>query len=136
MTRSRFHYVPLRRVAIVTTCLAVGCTSETSTSLGQETERSDSACSAEAEQLLEPVMVFDAPAEDARPVTELAAGRFVYRCERTDAWTRIIYPAEGEAVDCSYRPPDRRCETGWVRGTLETAFFGRASTSSEPGLSV
>lgn len=82
------------------------------------------ACASEAEQLLEPVTVHAAPAEGATLLLELARGRFVYRCERRGTWLAIMFPAPGEALDCSHRPPTRACPTGWVQGDLRTAIFG------------
>jgi len=82
------------------------------------------ACASEAEQLLEPVAVHAAPTEGAAVLLELAPGRFVYRCERRGAWLAIMFPAPGEALDCSQRPPTRACPTGWVQGDVATAIFG------------
>ena len=82
------------------------------------------ACASEAEQLLEPVAVHAAPTEGAAVLLELAPGRFVYRCERRGAWLAIMFPAPGEVLDCSQRPPTRACPTGWVQGDVATAIFG------------
>jgi hypothetical protein len=81
-------------------------------------------CAAEAEQLLQPVAVRVEPAPWSALLLELDRGRFVYRCERRGDWLAIMFPAAGEAVDCSRRPPRRSCPIGWVQGDVATAIFG------------
>lgn len=81
-------------------------------------------CETEAEQLLSPVRVFAAPAENAPEQANLSAGRIIYRCNRWHDWISISYPQEGEPVDCALRTEQGHCAVGWVRGSLETSIFG------------
>jgi hypothetical protein len=81
-------------------------------------------CKSEAEQLLQPVLVFAGPASDAALLGELKAGWFIYRCDRRGAWMAIMYPAPGEPIDCSLRPARQACLIGWVHGDAPTMIFG------------
>jgi hypothetical protein len=53
----------------------------------------------------------------------LQIGHFVYRCEGSDGWLGVMFPAVGEAVDCSARSTERACPTGWVRDKMKTLIF-------------
>ncbi|HSA79294.1 MAG TPA: hypothetical protein VLE23_00645 [Geminicoccaceae bacterium] len=104
--------------------LLAGCTPPSPERPAPGVQRAELGCKSEAEQLLQPVLVFGEPAAEAALLGELEAGRFVYRCDRRGAWTAIMYPAPGEAVDCASRPAGRRCQVGWVHGDVPTAIFG------------
>lgn len=82
------------------------------------------ACAAEAEQLLRGVVLYAMPAAGQPPLAELQDGHFVYRCERRGAWLAVMFPAAGEAVDCSLRGVDDVCRIGWVWGDVATAVLG------------
>lgn len=82
-----------------------------------------SACAAEAVLLGEPTTVFLAPLAESVTVTELSAGAPVYPCGESAGYRAVMFPRPGEPADCSLRPADRLCPTGWIElGVgLETA---------------
>jgi hypothetical protein len=82
-----------------------------------------SGCAAEAEKLRSPVRVHSAPDAKASIVTTLAAGDYVYRCNRSDGWFGIRFP-DGPNVDCSDRPAQRQCPEGWTNREPITDTFG------------
>ncbi len=43
-----------------------------------------------------------------------------------------MFPAVGEAVDCSARPAERTCSTGWVRDEMKTLPFGCPAIDLSP----
>lgn len=110
-------------LAAVASILA-GCTPPAPERLRPVVEPAELGCATEAEQLLQPVLVYAEPASDAALLVELEAGRLVYRCDRRGAWLAVMYPAAGEAIDCSTRPPERACRVGWMHGEVPTAIFG------------
>ena len=82
------------------------------------------ACAGEAEQLAQPVAIYAEPRPGLARLAELADGRFVYRCERRGEWLAVMFPAPGEAVDCSVRSAREACAIGWIQGDLETMVMG------------
>jgi hypothetical protein len=66
------------------------------------------------------------PAPDpATPVTVvLMPGASVYRCEPRGAFVGVMFPEEGGRADCSTRPPERECPTGWAVAPLEVEITG------------
>jgi hypothetical protein len=82
-------------------------------------------CAEEAERLLEPILVRAAPDRGAALVTEVAAGRLIYRCaERRGEWQVIQFPEPDEPVDCSHRSPPDACRRGWIEGEATTESYG------------
>lgn len=81
-------------------------------------------CTPEAERLLATVTVFPQPTSEMPELTVLKPGRFIYRCRREGAWLAIMFPAAGEAVDCTGRAPARACAIGWVRDGIRTEIIG------------
>jgi len=73
-----------------------------------------SACTAEAVLLGEPTTVLLAPLAESVTVAELSAGAPVYPCGESAGFRAIMYPGPGEPADCSLRPADRLCPTGWI----------------------
>ena len=81
-------------------------------------------CEKEASLLAEAADVHAAPAAESALVAHLAAGRFVYRCERRGEWLGVMFPREGERIDCSRRPAGKACPLGWVRGRGRMEILG------------
>lgn len=81
-------------------------------------------CDTEAQQLIESAAVYPAPKSGLASVTKLDQGRFVYQCEQRGEWLGIMFPAEGEKVDCAERQPERACSLGWIRRETKMEIFG------------
>lgn len=81
-------------------------------------------CEMEASLLAEPVDVHAAPAAESTLVAHLAAGRFIYRCEQRGEWLGVMFPLQGERIDCSRRPAGKACPLGWVRGRVRMEILG------------
>jgi hypothetical protein len=73
---------------------------------------------------MEMTVVYAAPGSGLAPVTKLVQGRFVYRCEQRGEWLGVMFPAEGEKVDCSQRRPERACALGWIRRDVKMEILG------------
>ncbi len=82
------------------------------------------ACDTEARQLMETTAVYPAPKSGLAPVANLEQGRYVYRCEQRGEWLGVMFPAEGEKVDCAERRPERACALGWIRKNTKMQLFG------------
>lgn len=80
-------------------------------------------CATEAQLLATAARALDAPERGADVTYELAAGTSVYPCGTARGYRAVMFPAPGERADCSTRPPDRLCPTGFLPLTagLETA---------------
>jgi hypothetical protein len=76
----------------------------------------------EAERLRSPLPVYSAPNENSLIVATLDAGQYIYRCIRSGSWLGIWF-ADGR-VDCSTRPDNRKCPTGWINQEPDTERFG------------
>lgn len=102
--------------------LLSGCQSVTqSTDRARSLDRAQ--CADEAVQIAAPDRIEVIDPVSGKRLAELAAGRFVYLCGTQGDWTGVMFPAEGERIDCSQRGLDRLCAVGWVRGRLETVGF-------------
>ncbi len=109
-------------LAVVLTVVVIGCTNESvDGSLLVEVDRS--LCAREAEQLTDQVYSFENPNEVTHSSVVLEAGRFIYRCGKRDEWNSVIYPREGEKIDCSYRSDEQQCPFGWIKGDIVTRSF-------------
>lgn len=104
--------------------LLPGCAPAAPGAAARAVRPAEIACASEAEQLLQPVALHAAPAAGSALLLQLEGGRFVYRCERRGDWLAIMFPAAGDAVDCSVHPAERACPIGWVQGDVATAIFG------------
>lgn len=82
------------------------------------------ACDTEARRLMEATAVYSAPKSGLAPVAKLDQGRYVYRCEQRGEWLGVMFPAEGEKVDCAERRPERACSLGWIRQHTKMELFG------------
>ncbi|HXV24194.1 MAG TPA: hypothetical protein VED46_08035 [Alphaproteobacteria bacterium] len=76
----------------------------------------------EAERLRSPLLVYSAPDPDSAIVARLEAGRYIYRCVRSGDWLGIWFA--DDRVDCSTRPDDRKCPSGWINQDPDTESFG------------
>jgi hypothetical protein len=107
-------------VGIGALVLSVACTSERF--VRQESvDQLRSLCSLEAELLVRPVIIYKEQVETNSEVVMLKAGSLIYRCEKRPGWAAVMYPREGEKVDCNYRKDKRLCPIGWVKGELVTS---------------
>lgn len=82
------------------------------------------ACDTEARQLMEATAVYAAPKSGLVAVAKLEQGRYVYRCEERGEWLGVMFPAEGEKVDCAERRPERACSLGWIRQHTKMRVLG------------
>lgn len=76
---------------------------------------------------MEATAVYPAPKSGLAPVAKLAQGRYVYRCEERGEWLGVMFPAEGEKVDCSERRPERACSLGWIGQRTKMRVLGSVS---------
>ena len=104
--------------------LSVGCAATTLAPANRVALPERASCEAEAGPLAAAVDVHAAPAADSALLAQLAAGRFVYRCEQRGEWLGVMFPREGEPVDCSHRPAGRACPLGWVRKPVRIEILG------------
>jgi len=105
---------------VCTLALSVACTSERL--VRQESvDQLRSLCSLEAELLVRPVIIYKEQLETNSGAAMLKAGSFIYRCQKRPGWAMVMYPREGEKVDCNYRNDERLCPVGWVKGELVTS---------------
>lgn len=81
-------------------------------------------CDTEARQLMEATAVYPAPKSGLAPVATLEQGSYVYRCEERGEWLGVMFPAQGEKVDCAERPPERACSLGWISQHTKMELFG------------
>lgn len=100
--------------------VAVAASSATATA----DETFPGACEREAVALTKATDLLDGKGPAASSVGVLAAGRFIYRCETSDALVRVVYPRLGEPVDCTFRTAEMACPTGWLHRPLEVETFG------------
>lgn len=81
-------------------------------------------CDTEARLLVQAAEVYTAPEGNWPPKTRLARGHFVYRCEQRGEWLGVMYPADGEHVDCFQRSAGKECSLGWIRKSVQMEVLG------------
>jgi hypothetical protein len=106
--------------------LIVGCAGTTAAPAPAELAAlpDRASCEVEASLLAEAADVHAAPGAESALVARLAAGRFVYRCERRGEWLGVMFPQQGERIDCSRRPAGKACSLGWVRKQVRMEILG------------
>lgn len=77
-------------------------------------------CKVEAEQLINPALIYQKQGKLNYGTVTLKPGHFVYKCEERDGWIVVMYPGKGEKVDCSFRTIENQCQIGWSKEKLET----------------
>ncbi len=81
-------------------------------------------CAREAVRLTQARLLRERPHPATAVVAQLSAGAFVYLCEISDGFQRLMYPRANEAVDCTFREQQNACPTGWTEVPVPVEVLG------------
>jgi hypothetical protein len=116
---------PSHQIAALILLLTVACTSGGRVPFHETASRPvpvPECATAEAERLRSPLHVHSAPDSSSPIVLTLEAGQYIYRCVQSGDWLGI-WIADGR-IDCSTRPNNRKCLSGWINQEPDTERFG------------